>query len=125
MPGMPRGPLDELRALLDAAVADPAGADATRIQAAAAEQFAAFKRTDMRSGVATIIRRLAQLHANGDQTIERDGWALLRQAADLLARPGLAPADIRQLDERLQDLGLDVDYRPPMPVHEPSRQNPN
>lgn len=122
---MPRAPLDDLRALLDAAIADPAAADASRVQAAAAEQFAQLKRTDMRSGVATIIRRLAQLHASGDQPIERDGWALLRQAADMLARPGLTPSDVRQLDERLQELGLDVDYRPAMPSHEPARQSPN
>jgi hypothetical protein len=122
---MPRAPLDELRALLDAAVADPDTADARGIAAAAIEQFAGLKRTDMRSGIATIIRRLAQLHNSGDQPIGRDGWALLRQAADMLARPGLAPDDVRRLDDRLQELGLDVDYRPPMPAHEPSRQSPN
>ena len=122
---MARAPLDELRALLDAAVADPASADAQAIAEAAAAQFAGVKRTDMRSGVANIIRRLAQLAATGDQPIDRDGWALLRQAADMLARPGLAPDDVRRLDERLQEVGLDVDYRPPMPTHEPSRPTPN
>jgi hypothetical protein len=122
---MPRAPLDDLRALLDAAVADPDAADARAIAAAAAEQFAGVKRTDMRSGVANIIRRLAQLAASGDQPIGRDGWALLRQAADMLGRGGLGPDDVRQLDERLQELGLDVDYRPPMPAHEPSARNPN
>jgi hypothetical protein len=122
---MARAPLDDLRALLDAAVANPDTADGRAIAGAAAEQFQAAKRTDMRSGVANMIRRLAELHANGDQPIGRDGWALLRQAADLLARGGLAPADVRGFDERLQELGLDVDYRPPMPAHEPSPKHPN
>jgi|SRR5579884_2327414 len=111
--------LDRLRALLDAAIADPARADGRAIAEAAGEQFAAVARTDMRSGVANIIRRLAQLHASGDQPIDRDGWALLRQAADLLTRGGVAPFDVRELDRRLQELGLDVDYRPTMPAHEP------
>jgi len=122
---MARAPLDELRALLDAAVADPDAADPQAVAAAAAAQFAALKRTDMRSGVANIIRRLAQLAASGDQPVERDGWALLRQAADMLTRPGLVPEDVRRLDERLQEIGLDVDYQPPMPAHQPGRPNPN
>lgn len=122
---MRRAPLDDLRALLDEAVTDPDAADATAIAMAAAAQFAALKRTDMRSGVANIIRRLAQLAASSDQPIGRDGWALLRQAVDMLARPGLAPEEVRRLDERLQEIGLDVDYRSPMPAHEPGRQNPN
>ena len=79
----------------------------------------------MRSGVANMIRRLAQLHNSNDQVVDRDGWALLRQAADMLTRPGLAPDDVRLLDERLQEVGLDVDYRPSMPAHQPSAQHPN
>jgi hypothetical protein len=117
--------LERLRALLDAAVADPDGADARAIAQAAAEQFASVKRTDMRSGVANMVRRLAQLAADGDQPIGRDGWGLLRQAADMLETPGLAPVAIRRLDERLQELGLDVDMRRVMPTHQPAAQNPN
>src|SRR4051794_9451716 len=125
---MPRsaGPsLERLRALLDAAVADPANADGRAIADLAGEQFDALQRTDMRSGVANMVRRLARLHAAHDQPIGRDGWALLRQAVDMLGRAGLPPNDVRLLDERLQEVGLDVDYRPPMPTHEPSAQNPN
>src|SRR5579884_514775 len=114
MPHSAEPPLARLRRLLDLAVANPSAADARAIADAAGEQFGALNRTDMRSGIANIVRRLARLHASGDQAIGRDGWALLRQAVDMLARPGLAPADVRRLDERLREIGLDVDYRPPM-----------
>jgi hypothetical protein len=124
MAAMPRAPLDDLRALLDAAVADPTNADARAIATAATAQFQSLKRTDMRSGVANIIRRLAQLHADGDQPIPPAGWAILREAADLLGSGTVAPADVKRLDARLQEVGLDVDYRPPMPGHRPGVQHP-
>ncbi len=125
MPPSAEPPLARLRHLLDAAVADPSEADAGAIADAAGEQFDLLRRTDMRSGVANMVRRLARLHASGDQAIDRDGWVLLRQAVDMLAKPGLVPGDVRRLDERLREIGLDVDYRPPMPVHEPAAKNPN
>ena len=83
--------------------------DAKAVEQAAAESFVRFKRTDMRSGVANMIRRLAQLA--GEQPITQEGWQALRDAARLLDRPSLSPQDVRQLDQRLKALGLDVERR--------------
>ena len=118
-------PVDELRRLLGEAAEEPADVQAGPISRAAAEVFGTLRRTDMRSGVANIIRRLAQLHADGDQPIPPQGWAILRDAADLLGSGTVAPSDVKSLDERLQEVGLDVDYRPPMPGHRPGAQHPN
>lgn len=97
----------KLRELLDAPEPDPRA-----VEQAAAAAFGQLKRTDMRSGVANMIRRLAQLAASGDQPVSPAGWRILREAAGLLDRPGLSPADVRAFDERLRAAGLDVDLRP-------------
>jgi hypothetical protein len=86
--------------------------DLWAVEQAATAAFGQLKRTDMRSGVANMIRRLAQLAASGDQPVSPAGWRILRQAAELLDRPGLSPADVRAFDERLRAAGLDVDLRP-------------
>jgi hypothetical protein len=82
------------------------------VEQAAAAAFGQLKRTDMRSGVANMIRRLAQLAASGDQPVSPAGWRILREATGLLDRPGVSPADVRALDDRLRAAGLDVDLRP-------------
>lgn len=122
MPGK-GGPIAGLRGLLDRAAAGEA--DPIAVADAAGAVFAALRRTDMRSGVANIVRRLAQLDASGDQPIPPEGWALLRDAAVLLDRPTVVPADVQRLDERLQELGLDVDFRPGSAPHQPGETNPN
>ncbi|HET7676671.1 MAG TPA: hypothetical protein VFK38_02355 [Candidatus Limnocylindrales bacterium] len=83
--------------------------DPRAVEQAAADAFNTLKRTDMRSGVANMIRRLAQLA--GEQPITQEGWQALRDAARLLDRPSLTPQDVRQLDQRLKALGLDVERR--------------
>jgi hypothetical protein len=83
--------------------------DLRAVERAAEEAFGRFQRTDMRAGVANMIRRLAQLA--DVQPIDVDGWRALRDAAALLERPGLTPKDVRDLDERLKSVGLDVDRR--------------
>jgi hypothetical protein len=93
-----------LAALLADAAPDPRA-----VEQAAEEAFGRFQRTDMRAGVANMIRRIAQLA--DVQPIEGDGWRALRDAAALLERPGLTPKDVRDLDERLKSVGLDVDRR--------------
>src|SRR5438477_9217989 len=100
-------PIAHLRGLLERAAAGQV--DAVTIADAAGAVFAELRRTDMRSGVANMIRRLAQLDANGEQPIDSTGWRALAEAAALLERSDLAPADVRGLDERLQAIGLDVD----------------
>lgn len=114
-----------LRSLLEAAAADPDHPDSNAIAAAAADVFAAVQRTDMRSGVANMIRRLAQLDASRDQPLPPEGWAIMRDAVELFAQAGLGPSEVRSLDERLRAVGLDVDYRPPMPTHQPERPSTN
>jgi hypothetical protein len=99
-----------LRELLAAAEPDPRA-----VEQAAAAAFGQLKRTDMRSGIANMIRRLAQLAASGDQPIDPAGWRILAASARLLDRPGLSPGDVRALDERLRAAGLDVDLRPAAP----------
>jgi hypothetical protein len=80
----------------------------------------------MRSGVANIVRRLAQLDASGDQPIELDGWERLRDAAARLERGTVTPADVHELDRDLQELGLDVDRQPSdIAPHQPGSPNPN
>jgi uncharacterized membrane protein len=83
--------------------------DPRAVEQAAAEAFGNLKRTDMRSGVANMIRRLAQLAE--EQPIGSDGWRALREAASLLDRPNLTAKDVRDLDERLKSYGLDVDRK--------------
>jgi hypothetical protein len=83
--------------------------DPKAIEQAAVEAFGRYQRTDMRSGVANMIRRLAQLADL--QPITPDGWRVLREAAKLLDRPNLMPKDVRELDERLKAAGLDVDAK--------------
>lgn len=111
--GSPGGPSARLRSLLVAAETDPSSADLDAIERAATAAFESLRRTDMRSGVANMLRRLAHLAANGRQPIEAEAWPTLRAAADLLERPGLTPADVRALDLELQQAGLDVDRQPP------------
>lgn len=112
-----------LRALLaEAAAGRP---DAVAIEGAAAALFATLRRTDMRSGIATIIRRLAQLAGRGDQPVSPEGWRALHHAAALLDHGDVAPADVRALDDRLRALGLDVDLRAASAAHEPRPINPN
>ena len=83
--------------------------DPRAVELAAADAFVQYKRTDMRSGVANMIRRLAQLA--DVQPIDQSGWQALREAARLLDRPGLTPADVRALDEKLRAVGLDVERK--------------
>jgi hypothetical protein len=116
-------PIARLRALLERAAAGQA--DATAIADAAGAVFGALRRTDMRSGVANMIRRLAVLDATGEQLVDATGWRALAEAAALLERPDVAPADVRGLDEQLQALGLDVDRRPVSRPHEPGPPHPN
>jgi hypothetical protein len=96
-----------LRELLSAAEPDPSA-----VEHAAVAAFEQLKRTDMRSGVANIVRRLARLAASGDQPVGPAGWRILGEAAELLDRSGVTPADVRALDQRLKAAGLDVDLRP-------------
>src|SRR5947209_3796973 len=102
-------PIARLRSLLERAAAGQA--DATAIAEAAGAVFDALRRTDMRSGVANMIRRLAQLDLTGEQPIDAAGWRALAEAAALLERTDMAPTDVRALDERLRAIGLDVDRR--------------
>jgi hypothetical protein len=110
-------PIARLRGLLERAASGEADADA--IADAAGAVFGSLRRTDMRSGVANMIRRLAQLDATGEQPIDATGWRALAEAAGLLEQPGLAPADVRALDERLQSIGLDVDRQAISRPHQP------
>src|SRR5438093_5284816 len=100
-------PITRLRGLLERAAAGQV--DAVAIADAAGAVFGGLRRTDMRSGVANMIRRLAQLDATGEQPIDAPGWWALAEVVGLLERSDLAPADVRGLDERLQAIGLDVD----------------
>jgi hypothetical protein len=95
-----------LREVLQAS--DP---DLWAVEQAATAAFGQLKRTDMRSGVANMVRRLAHLAASGAQPIAPAGWPILREAANLLDRPGLSPTDVRAFDARLRAAGLDVDLR--------------
>src|SRR5262245_18564446 len=97
-------PLAHLRRLLERAAAGQG--DAVAVADAAGALFGALRRTDMRSGVANMIRRLAQLDAAGEQPIDARGWQTLAEAVALLERADLAPADVRALDARLQAVGL-------------------
>jgi hypothetical protein len=112
-------PIARLRGLLERAAAGQV--DATAIADAAGAVFGSLRRTDMRSGVANMIRRLAQLDATGEQPVDPPGWRALAEAVALLERPNLSPADVRGLDERLQSIGLDVD---PQTISRPHRPGP-
>jgi hypothetical protein len=116
-------PTERLRGLLERAAAGQV--DTTAIGDAAGAIFGSFRRTDMRSGVANMIRRLSQLDATGEQPVEADGWRVLAEAVALLERPDLAPADVRALDERLQAIGLDVDRQAFSHPHHPGPPHPN
>ena len=116
-------PIARLRGLLERAAAGQVDAEA--VAEAAGAVFAGLERTDMRSGVANIIRRLARLDATGEQPVDGAGWRALAQAATLLERSDLGPADVRALDERLQSIGLDVDRQPISRPHQPARPHPN
>src|SRR5262245_49171388 len=116
-------PIERLRDLLERAAAGRV--DASAVADAAGAVFSELRRTDMRSGVANMIRRLAQLDVSGEQPIDLDGWRALAEASALLERPGLAPSDVRGLDERLQAIGLDVDRQPISRPHQPGRPHPN
>ena len=82
-------PIDRLRGLLERAAGGQV--DASAIGDAAGAVFAGLSRTDMRSGVADMIRRLSQLDASGEQPIDASGWRALADAAALLDRTDLAP----------------------------------
>jgi len=116
-------PTARLRALLERAAAGEV--DATAIAEAAGAVFGALQRTDMRSGVANVIRRLAQLDRTGEQSIDATGWRALAEATALLERTDVAPADVRALDARLQAIGLDVDRRAVSRPHQPGPPHPN
>lgn len=92
-----------------AAVLDPPEPDPRAVEQAASEAFDELNRTDMRSGVANMIRRLAQL--SSVQPISAEGWGVMREAARLLERNDVAAADVRALDARLQAVGLNVDLK--------------
>src|SRR5437763_14404660 len=116
-------PIAQLRGLLERAAAGQV--DAVAIADAAGAVFGALRRTDMRSGVANMIRRLAQLDATGEQPIDAAGWRTLADAVALLERADVAPADVRSLDERLQGIGLDVDRQAISRPHEAGPPHPN
>jgi hypothetical protein len=110
-------PIARLRGLLERAAAGQV--DATAIADAAGAIFGSLRRTDMRSGVANMIRRLAQLDVTGEQPIDATGWRALAETVALLERSDLTPADVRELDERLQAIGLDVDRQAISRPHQP------
>jgi hypothetical protein len=123
MPEDRGAPIERLRALLREAVESRPDADA--IADAAGMVFTSLRRTDMRSGIANMVRRLAQLHAAEAQPISAEGWQALSEASALLQRPGITPADVRAFDERLGALGLDVDLQPTSAHHRPGPQHSN
>ena len=116
-------PIARLRGLLERATAGQV--DAVEIADAAGAVFGRLSRTDMRSGVANMIRRLARLDASGEQPIDPAGWQALAEAAALLERTDMAPTDVRALDERLRAIGLDVDRRAVSRPHQPGPPHPN